>query len=54
MSEMFSGPKYTAWKEAVAEAMAAGLDRTAAIRKVDRDQPGLRQAMLAEVNASRA
>jgi len=55
MSEsLFQGPKYSAWKAAVAEARTKGLNQEAAIIKVDRDQPGLREAMIQETNERRA
>ena len=38
------------WNARVAQHMSRGLSRTAAIRHVDRERPGLRERMLAECN----
>ncbi len=38
------------WNDAVAQARGSGLDPKSAVLKVNKDNPGLREAMLREVN----
>ncbi len=47
----WSGNATAAWRAAVAENKAAGMAPFNAVRKADRDNPGLRLAMLEETNA---
>jgi len=44
------GSAKTAWNQAVADHVAAGLSRDKAVAAVDRKHPGLREQMLREVN----
>jgi len=42
--------KTAEWKKAVNDAVSSGMSRANAVARVNRDQPGLREEMLAEVN----
>lgn len=49
-SDKGAGSAVARWKSAVQECKAKGLNHTAAVAAVDRDFPGLREEMIAEVN----
>jgi|GEM_PF-4036258 len=53
MSTMMQGPLLSQWNKAVEREKASGKDNQSAVIAANRNNPGLREKMLEEVNAGR-